>query len=99
MNNYGTDNLYVDEHLEKYFREVTFAENVNNNTERFHALFVTNIAPFGTHQSKIKDGTGSTERSAYVVTTDESVYFIARLSYQDCLSKDGKQKNKAIMRI
>jgi hypothetical protein len=80
----NTEQLYVDEHLEKYFREVTFAADVNNNTERFHALFSTNIAPHGTHVvESIKNGTGSTERGAYVVTTDESVYFIARLSSGD----------------
>jgi hypothetical protein len=74
-----TGGLLVDEHLEKYFREVTFAAGINDNTERFHAIFSTNIAPYATHISQVKNGTGHTERGAYVVTTDESVYFIACL--------------------
>ena len=82
--------LLVSEHYEQYFREVTFKAD-DNNTERFHGLFPTKIVPHGVRSGgAVKDGTGSTEIDALVVTTDESIYFFERLppgnmlKFRDC---------------
>lgn len=87
-------NLLVAEHYARYFREVAFRAD-DDHTEQFNAVFPTKVVPHGVRSGgAVKDGTGSTERDALVVTTDESIYFYKRLpqgsmlTFRDCPTFD-----------
>eukprot|EP00946_MAST-07B_sp_MAST-7B-sp1_P004212 g4212.t1 len=74
-----SSNLLVADHYAQYFREIVFRAD-DDHTEQFHAIFHTKVVPHGVQSgAAVKDGTGSTERDAVLVTTDESIYFYERL--------------------
>ena len=73
----SSSNLLVADHYAQYFREVVFRAD-DDHTEQFHAIFHTKVVPHGVQSgAAVKDGTGSTERDAVLVTTDESYTFMS----------------------